>query len=38
MAVSRSIGDEPMSNVLIADPYIFVHEITEDNDFVVVAR
>jgi len=37
MAVSRSIGDESMGSVLIPEPYVFEHTITEEDDFVVIA-
>jgi len=37
LAVSRSIGDEPMSQQLIADPHIFQHTIDEDDDCIIIA-
>jgi len=37
MAVSRSIGDEPMANVLIAEPFMFERKLTGEEEFIVVA-
>ncbi len=37
LAVSRSIGDEPMSKQLIAVPHIFQHVIEEEDDCIVIA-
>jgi protein phosphatase 1L len=36
-AVSRSIGDEPLSDFLIAEPSIIAHRLQEDDDFLVLA-
>jgi len=37
MAVSRSIGDESVGKVMIAEPYIFQHKITESDEYLVIA-
>lgn len=36
MALSRSIGDEPLSCV-VAEPYLFETTLTSDHDFIVAA-
>jgi len=37
LSVSRSIGDEPMSQQLIAVPHLVQHDIEEDDDFIIIA-
>lgn len=37
MAVSRSIGDEPIANLVIAEPHIMERNLTEEDAFIVIA-